>query len=66
MANSMQYSVCTEFSFNEKKVEDLWLKLKVNSKSNSNDYLILGVVYRHNFRQKKGTSSAQDLPWVKI
>ena len=28
LANSMQYSVCTEFSFNEKKVEDLWLKLK--------------------------------------
>ena len=49
LSNSIQYSVSSEYSLNEFKCEDLWLNLKVNSKSKSKDDLVLGVIYRHNF-----------------
>ena len=49
LSDSIQYSVTSEFSLNEYKCEDIWLNLKVNSKSKSNSELIIGVVYRHNF-----------------
>ena len=49
LSNSIEYSVTSEYSLNEFKCEDLWLKLKVDSNSRSKDDLIIGVVYRHNF-----------------
>ena len=52
LSNSIQYSVNSEYSLNELKCDDLWLNLKVNSKSKSKDDLILRVVYRYNFVSK--------------
>ena len=49
LSNAIHYTVSSEYSLNEFKCEDLWLNLKVNSKSKSKDDLIIGVVYGHNF-----------------